>query len=234
MVSLTTRLLAAGLLATFSILPSAHAMSFEHNRKVVTLSGEVDYPDHGRLKDALKAGAEIVVLKDIGGSRVDASDSFRRLLRDKQLTIVLQGSCGGSCVTLFSAGKKRYFAKPETQIAAAYIAGAVEEGSTRPASSTETYTALDGILNDSMPRSMLNKYTTGWDGENYMAIAQPTTKNPEGALYECGGKKPCRQLDPSLTAVNIGFLTSGQLFDLETQTLIAAPLAPVKASDASK
>ncbi len=213
---------------------SAHAMTFDVKGKIVTVSGEADYPDGGKLIDAYEAGARIVVIKHISGSDFGAMDAVRYALEKRGMTTVISGDCGGSCIHLFIGGKERYFASAQNNGVGAFLAGMVEQGTHNPISSSKINALLSSRLSNAMPFWLLNKYTSAWNGSSTLKISIPSNALPNGALWDCptGGKK-CTRLDTNLDSVNIGFITSNQLFDLEKQELVDVPQQATKAARVS-
>jgi len=222
---------------------AAQALEFEQKGDVVFVTGaDIDSVDAGRFEDAIAKGAKTIVLSKIGGGRINMLAGIGHMINKAGVTTVATDWCGPSCAYLFMAGKQRRFgtigSTPSQSPVFLSLAGARFEGGGQAARSTATYRYFKDAFGDSMPRDLLDKYTTNGAVGEYVVFTKPSKSFPEGQVLECVTKDgdnqkkapDCKPVE-GITSVRAGALTSAEPYDISGNAPSKAAPPPVAKSD---
>lgn len=183
------------------------------------LSGEIDFADSDRLKEAIGKGANVLVLDGVTGGRANAMQAVAGVVAEARVTTVAVGGCSVGCAYLFLRGRERFFAlpakgKPRTAV---YLRGNVFVGDkSGSATATGVYAYFRQHLAPAVPSGLISRYTTEWREGSALVLLAPTPDLPRGGVSECANVRDLQSCQPiaDLDLLSSGVLTSETPYSL--------------------
>ena len=212
---------------------SAQAMTLEIQGNTLFASGPVDN-DFNQFQSALSADSikQIVFVNSPGGD-LWTGMQVGRLIRSKELSTVIAGSCVSACSIMFMGGKERSFSDalhPSLTYIGIHGPSSKDTKQVDSSQAPQMYAFFKMAIGDKFNADLMNRAFYAMEDRGAMLYAFDVARLPKRITYHCKSsntlRKECDEFK-DVDAYSLGFITNTELVGVDVpQSMRERPHVP--------